>query len=263
MSTEEKKTILVVDDVKLFQLFIKQTLTSEDYKLIFVETGGAAIDMVMKKGIDLLILDVELPDMNGLEVLRSIRKLTEDMQSVVEMKDLPVIMVTAYPREEIQREAERMGLVSFVGKPIKRKELRQLVDDILEGRYQKSGRRKLILCVDSEPRVQKFYRGTLSDYDWDVITASNGVEALERVEFKNPHLILTELNLPEMDGVELIQMLNESNSDVPVMVVSSVSEKEGRQKLQGLKIKKYLTKPFQLDELKRNIKEILEEEASV
>jgi len=258
MNKKEKKSILVADDVKLFQLFIKQTLTSSDYELIFVEKGRQVLDTVMKKDIDLLILDVELPDMNGLEVLRNIRKLTKDMQSVVQLRELPIIMVTAYPREEIRKEAERLGVVSFLGKPVKRKELRKIVEDVLEGRYQEFGRKKLILCVDSEPRVQKFYEGTLSDRNWDVVTASDGIEALEAVEFKSPDLIITELNLPQMDGVEFLQTLKESNQNIPVIVISSVSEKEGQQKIQGLGVKKYLSKPFQLDELRKSVREILE-----
>jgi len=258
MNQKKKKNILIADDVKLFHLFIKQTLTSEDYRLIFVENGRDAIDTVMKRDIDLLILDVELPDMSGLDVLRNIRKLTQEMQSVVQLKELPVIMVTAYPQDEIRRRAERFGLIKFLGKPIKRQELRELVKSILEGGYQRIEGKKIVLCVDSEPRVQKFYEGTLSGKEWDVITASNGIEALETVEFKNPDLIITELNLPEMDGVEFIQTLKESNQNIPVIVVSSVSEKEGKPKVENLGIKKYLCKPFQLDELRKSIKEILE-----
>ena len=74
MDKKEKKFILVADDVKLFQIFVKQTLTSKNYELIFVEKGREVLDTVMKKDVDLLILDVELPDMSGLEVLRNIRK---------------------------------------------------------------------------------------------------------------------------------------------------------------------------------------------
>lgn len=257
MSDKKKKIILVADDVKLFQFFVKQTLTSEDYELMFVQKGKQALDMVMKKDIDLLILDMELPDMNGLEVLQNIRKVTQDMQSVVQLKDLPVIMVTAYPKEEIRKEAERLGVVCFLSKPIKRKELRKIVQDVLEGHYYKYGKKKLILCVDSEPRVQKFYEGTLSDERWDVITASNGLEALETIEFKSPDLIITELNLPEMNGIEFLQTVKESNQNIPVIVVSSVSEKEGMEKLKDVEIRKYLTKPFQLDELRKSIEETL------
>ena len=256
MSNKKKKIILVADDVKLFQFFVKQTLTSEDYELIFVQKGRQALDMVMKKDVDLLILDMELPDMNGLEVLRNIRKITQDMQSVVQLKDLPVIMVTAYPKEDVRKEAEKLGVVSFLAKPIKRKELRRIVREVFEDNSHKYGKKKLILCVDSEPRVQKFYEGTLSGELWDVITASNGIEALESIEFNKPDLIITELNLPEMNGVEFLQAVKESNHNIPVIVVSSVSEKEGMEKLNGIEIKKYLSKPFHLDELRRSIEDI-------
>lgn len=263
MDKKEKKFILVADDVKLFQIFVKQTLTSKNYELIFVEKGREVLDTVMKKDVDLLILDVELPDMSGLEVLRNIRKLTKDMQSVVQLKELPVIMVTAYPREEIRKEAELLGIVRFLGKPVDKKELKKLVEDVLSGGYQGIKKRKLILCVDSEPRVQKFYKGVLGGKSWDVITSSNGIEALEAVEFKNPDLIITELNLPQMDGVEFLQTLKESGQNIPVIVVSSVSEKEGSEKVKDLGIKKYLSKPFQLDELRESIGEILNQKEVV
>jgi len=263
MSREDKRTILVADDVKLFQLFVKQTLNSPEYDLIFVEKGKDALDTIMKKDVDLLILDVELPDMTGLEVLRNIRKLIQDMQSVVQLKELPVIMVTAYPKEEIRREAEILGVAGFFEKPVNRKEFRRLVRDILFGDYRVSRKRKLILCVDSEPRVQKFYQGVLAGKYWDVVTSSDGIEALEAVEFKNPDLIITELNLPQMDGVEFLQTLKETGKDIPVIVVSSLSESEGMEKVKELGVKKYLTKPFQLEELRKSIEEVLSKKGGV
>jgi len=260
MNEKEKKTLLIADDVKLFQILIKQTLTSKNYELIFVEKGRQVLDIVMKKDIDLLILDVELPDMSGIEVLRQIRKLNVDMQSVVELKELPVIMVTAYPREEIRREAERLGVISFLGKPIDRKKLRKMVEDVLRGQYEAVARRKLILCADSEPRVQRFYEGTLSDEECTVMCVSSGIEALEAVEFHQPDLIITELNLPEMDGLEFLQTLKESGRDIPVIVISSVGEKEGKEKVKDIgMVKNYLAKPFKLDELRKNVREILKE----
>ncbi|MBC7188625.1 response regulator, partial [Candidatus Aerophobetes bacterium] len=259
---EEKKTILIADDVKLFHIFIKQTLASKDYELVFVERGKEVLDFVMKKNVDLLILDVELPDMNGIEVLKSVRKLTQDMQSVVELKELPVIMVTAYPREEIKIEAEKLGVAGFFGKPIKRKEFKKLVEEILKEGYRGENAKKLILCVDSEPRVQRFYKGTLSDRNLQVLTASNGLEALEMVEYNRPNLIITELNLPEMDGVEMIKTIRETNPHLPIIVVSSVSEKEGSEKLKELKVEGYLSKPFKLRELKNKLILLLEKKSS-
>jgi len=257
MKEEDKKIILIVDDVKLFQLFLKYTLPQDKYDLIFIETGREALDIVIKKNIDLLILDLELPDMNGLEVLEKIRDLTKDMESVVQLKNLPVIIMTAYPTEKAKHQAERLGINAFLSKPVPKEEIRKIVEKTLEEKSQKHSQRKLILCVDSEPRVQKFYQRILGTTHWDIICASNGLEALEIVEYQNPDLIITELNLPQMSGLEFLEGLKEANSDIPVIVVSSVTDKESIQKAKEMGIKEYLTKPFQLDKLKDVIQENL------
>ena len=258
MEEQGKKTILIIDDVKLFQLFLKYTLSPDNYKLIFADTGKQGLDIIMEKDVDLLILDLELPDINGLKVLERVRALTRDMESVVQLKELPAIMVTAYPTEKARVQAERLGVAAFLTKPVKKQEIRKIVKEIFGGSYKKHSRRKLILCVDSEPRVQKFYQRILGTARWDVTCASNGLEALEAVEYKNPDLILTELNLPEMGGLEFLQTLKETNRNIPAIVVSSVTDKESIDKAKEAGVREYLTKPFQLDKLKSAVREILE-----
>ena len=106
--------------------------------------------------------------------------------------------------------------------------------------------------------MQKFYQRILGTARWDVTCASNGLEALEAVEYKNPDLILTELNLPEMGGLEFLQTLKETNRNIPAIVVSSVTDKESIDKAKEAGVREYLTKPFQLDKLKSAVREILE-----
>jgi len=263
MNQQGKKSILIVDDVKLFQLFLKLSFEPEDYNLLFAERGKEVLDIVMHKSIDLLILDLKLPDMDGLEVLRNIRTITRDMQSIVRLENLPVIILTAYPTEEARHEAEKLGVAAFLSKPIKKESIRRIVRKALEEHPEHRLQRKLILCVDSEPRVQKLYEGALATDEWGVICSSNGLEALEAVEFKNPDLIIIELNLPEMNGFEFIQGLKESNRDIPIIVVSSLADKESIQKAKKMGVRDYLTKPFYLDELRIRIKEALKEKVKL
>ena len=261
MNEKNKKNILIADDVKLFQIFLKQSLTNDDYELLFVRTGKEALDIVMRKNIDLLILDLELPDINGLEVLKRIRRITQDMQSIVQLNNLPVIIITAYPRKEAETEAKKLGVVNFLAKPIKKKEIERIVKETLQGQQRDYLKRKLILCVDSEPRVQKFYEGVLETEKYNIICASNGLEALEAVEFKNPDLIVTELNLPEMGGLEFLQTLKESKRDIPVIVVTSTTDKKVREEVGKVGVDKYITKPFRLEDLKKSIGQILEKDS--
>ncbi|GAJ12515.1 unnamed protein product, partial [marine sediment metagenome] len=121
MDRNGKKKILIVDDVKLFQLFLKQSLMSDKYDLLFADTGKQALELALQENIDLLILDLELPDINGLEVLRKVKMARQEMESIVQLASLPVIMVTAYPSKEARLEAERLNVAVFLTKPIKKK----------------------------------------------------------------------------------------------------------------------------------------------
>ena len=257
MDRNGKKKILIVDDVKLFQLFLKQSLMSDKYDLLFADTGKQAIELALQENIDLLILDLELPDINGLEVLRKVKMARQEMESIVQLASLPVIMVTAYPSKEARLEAERLNVAVFLTKPIKKQRMREVVEQTLQGEYPGESLRKLILCVDSEPRVQKFYKRTLTSGQQMVSCVSDALAALEKVEFEKPHLIITEMNLSEMSGLELIQTLKETSQNIPVIVVSSTTSKENLEKAKELGVYQYLTKPFHLKELITAVKESL------
>ncbi len=257
MDRDGKKKILIVDDVKLFQLFLKQSLISDEYNLLFADTGKQAIEIALQENIDLLILDLELPDINGLEVLRKVKMARQEMESIVQLGSLPVIMVTAYATKEVRLEAEKLNVAIFLTKPIKKQRMREVVEEILQGEYSGQSQRKLILCVDSEPRVQKFYKRTLTSGQQMVSCVSDALAALEKVEFEKPHLIITEMNLSEMSGLELIQTLKETSQNIPVIVVSSTISKENLEKAKELGVYQYLTKPFRLEELSTAVKKAL------
>ena len=266
-TNEEQKTILVIDDIRLFHLTIQRALASENYHLIFKTTGQDGLGVIMRRKIHLLILDLHLPDVSGLEVLRGIKEIDRklegvcDSKTIAQLKDFPVIIVSAYLEKEVIEAAERMGIAVYVAKPINQAHIKAMVKNALETGRKPYSRRKLILCVDSEPRVRKLYQGALNDQRYDVITASNGIEALETVEYHSVDLIITELNLPEMDGAEFLQTLKEDNKHIPSIIVSAVSEERIKERIENLGVKKYLSKPINLDELRKDVSEIFESDS--
>ncbi len=260
----EKKLILIVDDVRLFHLTIQQALACEEYELVFKTTGKDALEFIMKRKIHLLILDLYLPDMNGLEVLRNIRRIDQrltgvcDEETISQLKNFPVIVVSAFLQDRLIKEIERMGVAGCMAKPVSKSKLRAIVEEALRKGYgARFAGKKVIMCVDNEHRVREFYQGALSDAEYDVITSVNAVEALEKIEFQHIDLIITELNLPEMSGLEFLQILNESAKHIPIIIVSTVSEEKVRQQTGDLPVQKILSKPVNLNELRKCIKEIL------
>src|SRR5512132_1916990 len=105
-----------------------------------------------------------------------------------------------------------------------------------------------ILVVDDEPQITRVLRTTLSSQGYDIRVAHDGESALELMREWQPDLVLTDLAMPNVDGVELCRRVR-SASEVPIIVLS-VREHE-RAKIEALDAgaDDYITKPFSMDEL--------------
>jgi DNA-binding response OmpR family regulator len=108
-----------------------------------------------------------------------------------------------------------------------------------------------VLVVDDEPDAVELLRGFPLAKGHEVLAASNGEEALRRVKEKRPHLILLDVRMSKMNGLEVLKQVREIDHEVGVIMVTAVHEEEtGRQALQ-LGAFDYITKPLDLQYLER------------
>jgi two-component system KDP operon response regulator KdpE len=112
-----------------------------------------------------------------------------------------------------------------------------------------------ILIVDDEPRIVNFLRSKLKASGYEVLTASNGVEGLEQAQAQEPDLIVLDLLMPKMDGLEMLKQLR-TFSVVPVIVLTAKGADTDRIKGLRLGADDYLPKPFNPDELVARIETI-------
>jgi two-component system KDP operon response regulator KdpE len=112
-----------------------------------------------------------------------------------------------------------------------------------------------ILVVDDEERVLHFLSSKLKASGYEVITASNGVQGLEQAQFQEPDLIVLDLLMPKMDGVEVLRELR-NFSAVPVIVLTAMGADTDRIKGLQMGADDYLPKPFNPDELVARIEAI-------
>jgi DNA-binding NtrC family response regulator len=119
---KRRQTILVVDDEpKVLGLF-ERILSKERYTLLTVNNGKEALELVRRKRPDLIILDLKMPDMNGIETLRRINRLSENTE---------VIIITGYGSMETVRAAMRLGVYDYITKPFDINYIKALVKDAL------------------------------------------------------------------------------------------------------------------------------------
>lgn len=116
-------TVLIIDDQKLIRGSLKVALEKELYAVRLAETGGEGLAVVKESSIDLVLLDIRLPDMNGIEVLKKIKEI--DPETIV-------IMMTGYGTVENAVKAMKLGAFDYINKPFKTKAITTILKLALE-----------------------------------------------------------------------------------------------------------------------------------
>ncbi|WCK54375.1 response regulator [Aneurinibacillus sp. Ricciae_BoGa-3] len=114
----ESKKVLVVDDQYGIRVLLFEVFGKEGYQTFQAANGKQALDIVASESPDLVILDMKIPGMDGLEILKEIKKINQSIK---------VIMMTAYGELDMIKEATELGAVSHFTKPFDIDELRSAV----------------------------------------------------------------------------------------------------------------------------------------
>jgi two-component system KDP operon response regulator KdpE len=119
-----------------------------------------------------------------------------------------------------------------------------------------------ILVVDDEPPIRKLLRMGLSTQGYDILEAPNGKSALDLLS-QNPDLVILDLGLPDIQGLELLRMIRARNERIPVVVLSSRGDEAGKVQSLDLGADDYVTKPFGMDELLARMRAALRHQLQV
>ena len=123
--THTQATVLVIDDEEIIREALEALLTSEGYRVIAVPTGQTGVDTAGSRPIDAVLLDLMLPDKNGIEVLEEIRRIDDE---------LPVIMITAFGTIDSAVAATKQGAFHYFTKPFKHDEVLAVLRNAVERR---------------------------------------------------------------------------------------------------------------------------------
>lgn len=115
--------ILVIEDDPLVSQSLKNLLEKEGFEVLVAPIGLAALDLGVHESFDLIIADIRMPGMNGLEALKALREL----QSGFERPQVPEIILTAYDIREVREEAQKIGVAEFLMKPFDNEKLITLI----------------------------------------------------------------------------------------------------------------------------------------
>src|SRR5262245_31658500 len=123
--TQTHASILVIDDEEIIREALEALLSSEGYRVIAVPTGQAGVDVAGSRPVDAVLLDLMLPDRNGIEILEEIRRIDDE---------LPVIMITAFGTIDSAVAATKQGAFHYFTKPFKHDEVLAVLRNAVERR---------------------------------------------------------------------------------------------------------------------------------
>ncbi len=117
-----------------------------------------------------------------------------------------------------------------------------------------------ILIVDDDKTTRKLLSLYLKSKGYDIITAENGLDAIEKLGAGDINLIVTDMNMPYMDGIELTKTLRAAGSSsqgIPIIMVTTEADDDEREKALGAGVDDYLVKPTNADQISDSVKRIL------
>lgn len=241
------KTILVVDDDNMSMKMTELILQENGYTAVTANSGECALEILRQGGIDLVLLDIEMPGMSGIETLDVIRG---DQQ----LKDMKVIFLTVMMVEFYKQEASRLGAADFVQKPVLPVELVSRISKVL-----RASEKQRILVVDDDSMNLRFAKRMLGDY-YEISCVSSGSEALATIGDFMPHLALLDLHMPEMNGYELLAEIRKipQFEDLPVVFLTADNDRETEIQVFKAGALDYIQKPFIADVVLHRLNRILD-----
>jgi CheY-like chemotaxis protein len=129
------KKILVIDDDKLIVATLKRLLTKEGYRVVTALSGSEALKQIEQADFDLIVSDIKMPEMDGVETVKRIR----DYLTRSGKNPIPEIFITAYAKEDMYKEALTLNSAGYIEKPFDMKSLLEAVKKTIENDSTFSG----------------------------------------------------------------------------------------------------------------------------
>ncbi len=249
--------VLLVDDNPEF-ISAAQRLLSLDPEIRIVgkaSSGEQALKMLNEQRPDLVLLDIAMPGLNGLETAKKIKEGTTVPK---------IIILTLYENAEYRDVAKTLSLDGFISKTDFGTKLYPLIQEFkLEkqayGRNKEKSM-KTILLVDDSSTMRRMVKASLQSIPHtDFREAANGLEAIEKVAIEPVSLMVLDLNMPDMHGLEVLKFLrsHEKYKSLPVIVLTTRGDETSRDAALAAGATLYWTKPFNPGDFNTRVRQLL------
>lgn len=236
-------SVLVVDDDVNFCSTLSKILEKKGYAITTAENGQRAVDLIKEKPFDVILMDVKMPVMNGVEAYKKIRQIR---------KSSVVIFMTAFSIEDLIRETVKAGAYAVIKKPFD-------IDTVVN-MIEKSKKGALLAIVDDDPNAGKTMKSVLERKGYSITTCLTGEEAIALAKDRPRDIFFIDMKLPVLNGLETYLKIQKVNPEAVVVMMTGYRQEMDEMVKQAMEKGAYscLYKPFNMDDAINIIEEIFE-----
>lgn len=258
--------ILVIDDDQSMLRLIRAHLGAAGYQVETASDGEEGLRLAESLRPRIIILDLLLPGIDGFVVCRRVRENPN-------LKGTSILMMTAvYLSEEDQLHGFRMGADDYLvkpdvilSKPVHLKELRTAVESLLSSERgaptdvpaPEPGRDKVLIVDDDEKNI-RLLKMRFASEGFEVCTAASGQEGLDQLEAFSPNVMLMDLKMPTMSGLDVLKIMREHGQDIPVVIMTAYGSESIAVDAFKMGADDYLVKPFDTAQAVRQVAQLVE-----
>lgn len=196
--------VLLIDDDMAVQYFVSEHLKSEGYRVEIGIDGEDGLKMAKECNPNVILLDIEMPKMDGWAVLA-------ELKADPVLASVPVIVLS---EEENRGRAVSMGAGDYLVKPVEPSKIAVAIQREL------SGGAGDVVVADDDSSTREIVCRHLRHAGLSAIQVDDGERVVPLIHEKNPSLLILDLMLPNMDGFEILRRLREAESKIPVLVLT-------------------------------------------
>lgn len=200
--------VLVIDDDASVRDLLSKHIRQFGYQVCTASNGIEGLHLAHELKPQLITLDVMMPQMDGWAVL-------SELKSKPNLQDIPVVMLSMIENKEL---GYSLGAAEYLIKPIDHQQIAQVLT-----KYRSTPHCGQALVVEDDVMIRDMVKQMLHKDGWEVVLASNGQVALDKIKNLKPDVILLDLMMPEMDGYEFISRLREykQHRKIPIVILTA------------------------------------------
>ena len=230
----KKPRVLVVDDNFGLVETLLDILDVQGYEAVGAESALMAIAKVREQPFDVILMDIKMPGMNGVEAFKEIKKLAPETA---------VVMMTAHTLPELVEEARREGALAVLAKPLDMERLIIFLDEWRRGMP--------VLIVDDEGDFCRTLKDILEGRNYRVAVAADASQAIDMVATIQCDVVVLDMKLPSGDGLDVFFAIREMSPKIAVILITGYRQEMEKRMEEGVRNGAYscLYKPFHVEEV--------------